>query len=281
MVMIQAHRGSSENYPENTMLAFVKAVEEGAGAIEMDVRRTLDGEYIIMHDASIDRTTNGTGNVTDLNWSYISTLDAGGWKGSEFADREDTKVPLLYDVLDYFNGENIILVLHLYISSSQSEVLVDNVSSRGMINQVHFFQTQSVVNHIESYNPDAFTQSGGMTTIDTYENYLQNAIDNNIDAVSVNANETASNLEIMIKDSHRAGKYVQASYLSNNYYSRVKLLASLGIDFILGNDVEAMVNALNDRSLMKADFYDTSKIKRDAFFIKEQRLVKTNIMLID
>jgi len=63
MVIVQGHRGFSELYPENTMLSFRQAVEAGADGIEMDVRRTADGVYVMMHDESVDRTTYGSGLV--------------------------------------------------------------------------------------------------------------------------------------------------------------------------------------------------------------------------
>ena len=101
------HRGSSENYPENTMLSFEKALEEGAGGIELDVRKTSDGEFIVIHDSTVDRTTDGEGVVSELSWDYISQLDAGSWKSSKFANRDDTKVPKLIDVLDTYKDEPV------------------------------------------------------------------------------------------------------------------------------------------------------------------------------
>ena len=62
---VMAHRGDSGKYPENTMLAFEKAAEAGADAIELDVQLTRDGEVVVIHDERIDRTTDGTGFVKD------------------------------------------------------------------------------------------------------------------------------------------------------------------------------------------------------------------------
>ena len=71
-----AHRGYSGNYPENTMLAFRKAVEAGADGIELDVQLTRDGEPVILHDEQVDRTTDGTGWVKDLTLAELRKLDA-------------------------------------------------------------------------------------------------------------------------------------------------------------------------------------------------------------
>ncbi len=84
-IYVAAHRGWSEKYPENTMLAYRKAAELGVDQIEIDVRVTKDGELVIIHDATVDRTTNGTGRVEDLTLAELRALDAGSWKGEEFA----------------------------------------------------------------------------------------------------------------------------------------------------------------------------------------------------
>ena len=66
---IVAHRGDSGSYPENTMLAFRKAVEAGSDGIELDVQLTKDGTVVIIHDEKVDRTTDGTGDVRNLSFS--------------------------------------------------------------------------------------------------------------------------------------------------------------------------------------------------------------------
>jgi glycerophosphoryl diester phosphodiesterase len=73
-----AHRGGPAHNPENTMVAFRYAIEIGADWLEMDVHRTLDGALVIIHDETVDRTTNGTGNVSDLTLEQLRALDAGG-----------------------------------------------------------------------------------------------------------------------------------------------------------------------------------------------------------
>ena len=60
-----AHRGASAQYPENTMLAFRRAIEQGVDALELDVHLTADDELVIIHDSTLERTTNGYGNVRD------------------------------------------------------------------------------------------------------------------------------------------------------------------------------------------------------------------------
>ena len=94
---ISAHRGENGVFPENTVPGFLEAVRLGASQVEFDVRRTKDGRLIIMHDATVDRTTNGKGAVADLTFDEIRALDAGIKKGERFAG---TKVPTLEEALD-------------------------------------------------------------------------------------------------------------------------------------------------------------------------------------
>ena len=76
--LLIAHRGGAGLAPENTLSAFQNAVHEwGADMLEMDVRSTLDGEVVVIHDDTVDRTTNGTGRVADLTLEQLGKLDAG------------------------------------------------------------------------------------------------------------------------------------------------------------------------------------------------------------
>ncbi len=76
-IFVAAHRGFCAKYPENTMLAFRKAIELGVDQIETDVRITKDNELVLIHDATLDRTTNGKGLVCDYTLSELKQLDAG------------------------------------------------------------------------------------------------------------------------------------------------------------------------------------------------------------
>lgn len=79
-----AHRGASARYPENTLRAFAAAVEAGADMCEFDVRMTLDGEVIVIHDDTVNRTTDGRGEVARMSLAAVKRLDAGARFGAEF-----------------------------------------------------------------------------------------------------------------------------------------------------------------------------------------------------
>ena len=93
---IIAHRGASSVAPENTLASFSKAIEFGADYFELDVRTSLDDSLVIMHDATIDRTTNSTGSVLSMTFSQLRTVDAGSWFGEEFSGE---KIPTLAEAL--------------------------------------------------------------------------------------------------------------------------------------------------------------------------------------
>lgn len=97
-IFVAAHRGWSEAYPENSMLAFRKAVELGVDQIEMDIRVTKDNELVVFHDETVDRVSNGTGRVCDLTLAELQALDIGIKKGEEFAG---TRIPTFVEFLEY------------------------------------------------------------------------------------------------------------------------------------------------------------------------------------
>ena len=91
-IYVAGHRGWPAKYPENTMESFRAAEQLGVDQIELDVRITKDGELVIIHDAMVDRTTNGTGFVCEKTLAELKSLDAGSHKGEEF---KDCKIQLL------------------------------------------------------------------------------------------------------------------------------------------------------------------------------------------
>jgi len=103
--LVIAHRGSSAYAPENTLAAFTLAAEQEADAVELDVDLTRDGHVIVMHDATIDRTTDGRGRVTDLTLDEIRRVDAGAWKDAAF---NGERVPLLGEVFETVGQQMLI-----------------------------------------------------------------------------------------------------------------------------------------------------------------------------
>ncbi|WP_067729478.1 glycerophosphodiester phosphodiesterase [Oceanobacillus damuensis] len=114
---IFGHRGSMGTYPENTLLGFREAIRQGVDGLELDVHMTKDGEIVVIHDESLDRTTDGSGNIKDLlldeiktysagiNYSHFPAYDADSWNSM--------KVPTLEEVLKLLRPYDIELNIEL------------------------------------------------------------------------------------------------------------------------------------------------------------------------
>ncbi|QKW07911.1 glycerophosphodiester phosphodiesterase [Streptomyces sp. NA04227] len=109
-IQVVAHRGSSEDAPEHTLAAYRKAIDDGADALECDVRLTADGHLVCVHDRRVNRTSNGRGAVSALELSDLAALDFGSWKhrgaleSAEAPDWGETSVLTLERLLELVAG---------------------------------------------------------------------------------------------------------------------------------------------------------------------------------
>ena len=109
--LLFAHRGFSGKYPENSPLAFRKAVEEtDADGIESDVHITRDGKLVIFHDATVERTSNGRGYIKDMTYEELLSLDIGSWMSPEFAGEH---IWTFSQLLDFCKEAGILLNMEL------------------------------------------------------------------------------------------------------------------------------------------------------------------------
>ena len=99
--LVIAHRGSSAAAPENTIAAFERAITDGADAIELDVHLSRDDHPVVIHDETLERTTNGSGPVRGHTMRELKRLDAGAWRGRAFAGQ---RLQTLQEVLERFRG---------------------------------------------------------------------------------------------------------------------------------------------------------------------------------
>ncbi|MGL4730271.1 MAG: glycerophosphodiester phosphodiesterase family protein [Clostridium sp.] len=110
MIVNYAHRGASFIYPENTMLAFEKAISMGCTGIETDVQRTKDGELVLIHDEYVNRTTDGVGLVCDYSYKELTKLDAGSFRDKKF---KNLRIPTLKEFLSYVGKSDITINLEI------------------------------------------------------------------------------------------------------------------------------------------------------------------------
>jgi glycerophosphoryl diester phosphodiesterase len=105
--IILAHRGDQAYAPENTLPAFQQAIQKGADGVELDVKLTSDGRVIVIHDATVERTTNGKGRISTFTLAALRKLDAGSWFDSKFSG---VQVPLLEEVFETLGKDQLINV---------------------------------------------------------------------------------------------------------------------------------------------------------------------------
>jgi len=101
-IVVIAHRGEHLSHPENTLSAFQGAIDAGADFFELDVRTTLDGKLVLMHDRTVERTTNGKGAVREMTFEQVHALDAGVKFSPKFAGE---KVPTFEEALQLAHGQ--------------------------------------------------------------------------------------------------------------------------------------------------------------------------------
>lgn len=108
--LLIAHRGGSREVPENTMAAFRHAVSLGMRLVELDVQMTSDGELVVIHDDTVDRTTNGSGPVGTFTLEELKKLDAGSWFAPQYAREQ---IPTLREVLDLCTSTGVGVVVEI------------------------------------------------------------------------------------------------------------------------------------------------------------------------
>lgn len=113
------HRGASADAPENTLAAFRRAAELGADGIEFDAKLSRDGVVVILHDATVDRTTDGSGRVSDLSLAELKQLDAGAKFSAKFAGE---RIPTLEETLDAI-GDRLLINIELTNYASRNDGL--------------------------------------------------------------------------------------------------------------------------------------------------------------
>lgn len=143
MSKIIAHRGYSGKFPENTMLAFTKAVEYGAQGLELDIQLTKDGEVVICHDEKIDRTSNGQGYIVEHTLEELKQYEfRNNMTDLEDETEENIKIPTLVEFLDWFQTTDLMVNIEFktsYIAyDGIVEKTIDLVKERSLNERVIF-----------------------------------------------------------------------------------------------------------------------------------------------
>jgi glycerophosphoryl diester phosphodiesterase len=150
-----AHRGATAYAPENTIAAFDLAVDMKADYIEIDVQRSKDGELVLIHDTTVDRTTDGTGKVGELTFEQLRSLDAGSWKGEQY---EGEPIPTFEEILDRYRGKVGILIelkapelypgIEIQVAEALKERNLDKPQNEQIIIQSFNFESMKTTNEL-------------------------------------------------------------------------------------------------------------------------------------
>lgn len=124
---VVGHRGNKRFAPENTMVSYTQAIDVGTDILEMDLRLTKDQQVVLLHDDTVDRTTNGTGNIADMTLAQAAALDAGSWKESKY---KGERIPTLESIAQMCKPRGAVMMLDLK-SAGQGEQIAAVLAKTG------------------------------------------------------------------------------------------------------------------------------------------------------
>ncbi|WP_244154842.1 glycerophosphodiester phosphodiesterase [Rodentibacter heidelbergensis] len=179
--MANSHRGYSHKYPENTMPAFIAAVEAGTKSIEIDVLMTKDEKLVVIHDFSIERVSNGTGYVEQMSLEELRQYDFGIKKGKEFAN---TPIPELREVLLWAVENDVGLVVEAKPHRNHqrfAEVLAKEIRATNSVTNIQLLGFDHVlINRVKTLYPEVQLQ---VVTLARYNRQLDAVLGSNASCV--------------------------------------------------------------------------------------------------
>ncbi len=227
-----AHRGAMETHPENTIPAFREAVKAGAHMIELDVQMTVDGGLVVLHDLTVDRTTDGSGKVSELTFAEIKKLDAGSWKSDEF---KGIRIPSFQEVLKEM-PYNVWLNVHLK-DGKTSSMVAKILAEENRIHQAFIACGRDAAMQAREVVPEIMICN--MDRKDNPIDYVKGTIDMKAHFIQLNGKITSEFPEYaaMLKENG-----IKVNYYGTDIPEEIKLLFDYGIDFPLVNDILSSIN---------------------------------------
>ncbi len=237
--VVLGHRGDKLFAPENTLSSFRQAADKGADGVEFDVKLTADGQVIILHDQTVDRTTNGTGNVAHLPLSALRELDASIQFPGQFPGE---KIPTLIEVFEAL-GQRVYMNIHLTNHATPFDALVsrvvDLVRKHGLEKKVFFSSflphNLSRARHLMPEVPC------GLLTMKGKLGYLGRTFGwrNGMDALNPVFWDVTPSLVDRV---HAAGKRIYAWPVTNA--ADIKSMIGFGVDGIITDDPALVLSLL-------------------------------------
>jgi len=234
---ICAHRGANNTHPENTIAAFKEAIRLGVHMIEFDVQLSKDRELIVIHDKTVDRTTNGKGKVADLSLSEIKKLDAGSWKNVTY---KNEKVPTLKETLEIM-PTNIWLNIHIKDNREIGLAVAELIIKTNRIHQSVVACKPATAQAI--HNVDKRIKICNMERGTNSTEYVTETISMNFDFIQLKERADFI-LPALIKELKKNG--IRINYYGTNSADKLRLLFEAGVNFPLVDQVNEMIAVAND-----------------------------------
>ena len=235
MFIVTAHRGASGLAPENTLAAFKKAMEIGADFSELDVHLSADGEVVLLHDDTLDRTTNGSGPIYEWKLADLKKLDAGSWFSPEFAGEP---LPTLREVIQLVKGK-MKLNIEIKISGNEPDIaerVVDIVRSEQFDRDCMITSfDRATVEKVKEIAPDL--KVGLIFSTD----YPEDVFEGNWEVLSSNKKNVNKGF---VQKAHTAGKELHV-WTVNEKEKMVELI-NLGVDGIITNYPNRLIEVLKE-----------------------------------
>ncbi|MCF2447021.1 glycerophosphodiester phosphodiesterase [Dyadobacter sp. CY345] len=226
-----AHRGAMDTHPENTIPALVEAARLGAQMIEFDIQLTKDSMMVIMHDETVDRTTNGKGNVENLTFDYIRSLDAGVKKSDKF---KGTLVPTFEEVLAVL-PENVWLNCHLKGDEAVGRAAADLLKKSGRLHQAFLTCSEKAAMGAKKQVPGILICNGENSYRRNTPKYVAETIRMKAEFIQLLRPESSEDRKPLIA-SLKANN-VKINYFYAETAKELATLFDLGVDFVLVNNL--------------------------------------------
>lgn len=235
-----AHRGDKKNAPENTIPAIESAARKGAHQIEFDVKFTADRQLILMHDTTVDRTTNGHGPVANLSFAEMRALDAGAWFAPRFAG---TRVPTLEEALNAI-PRGIIVNVHLSNTAGLAEAAARVIARLGRAADCVLACAPAQAAEARAVLPAIrFCNMAGQRS--NHELYTTETINAKADFIQLLGG--VNGVAEAVKRLHAAG--ITVNYFSAQDEDSINRLIAAGVDYILTDDLDLLLGILARRGV--------------------------------
>jgi len=240
---ICAHRGAMDTHPENTISAFKEAVRLGVQMIELDVQLTSDDHLVVLHDNTVDRTTNGQGKIGDFTLEQAKILDAGSWKSPDF---KGEKIPTLREALSVI-PENIWINVHLKGGVEMGEKVARVLVDEKKTHQAFLACEIEAAEAAKKVDPNILICN--MDRQDSMVEYVKLTLDLESDFIQLYKVEVDG--KITGFTSKLKAEEIGVNYCCTDSPEELKKLFDYGVDFVLVNQVDRMMNVADSLGLIQ------------------------------